>query len=280
MKREGPHKSSANGQTNGMQMGTVTKGLELLNLFTRQRPLIGLSDLARLADLNKATCYRLVTELCDFGLVEQVGTAREYRLGPTVLRLAALREAQVPTREAAMPVLQALAQKTGETAHLSMLMGGALHTLGYAYSPAHMTRVTMEDAETLPFHATSSGLAVLAFQPDAFRDAFLSQPIPRLTGRTETNPDALRARLAEVRSLGLSESRGAFQAEVHSMAVPLFDALGRCMGAVAVAALAMRMTEPQRRLIRFALTQAGTEITTLWGGTLPADIATLWRLAA
>ncbi len=136
------------------------------------------------------------------------------------------------------------------------------------------------NAETLPFHATSSGLAVLAFQPDAFRDAFLSQPIPRLTGRTETNPETLRARLAEVRSLGLSESRGTFQAEVHSMAVPLFDALGRCMGAVAVAALALRMTEAQRRLIRFALTQAGTEITTLWGGTLPSDIATLWRLAA
>ena len=58
-------------------MGTVSKALELLNLFTRQRPLIGVSDLARLAELNKATCYRLVTELCDFGLVEQVGSARE-----------------------------------------------------------------------------------------------------------------------------------------------------------------------------------------------------------
>ena len=33
-------------------------------------------------------------------------------------------------------------------------------------------------------------------------------------------------------------------------------------------------------MVRFALTEAGSEITTLWGGTLPADIATLWRLAA
>ena len=261
-------------------MGTVTKALELLDLFTRQRPLIGLSDLARLADLNKATCYRLVTELCDFGLVEQVGSAREYRLGPTVLRLASLREAQVPTREAAMPVLQALAQKTGETAHLSMIMGGALHTLAYAYSAAHVTKVTMEDAQVLPFHATSSGLAVLAFQSEEFRAQVLSQPIAKLTGRTETDPAALRAKVAEVRSLGFSESRGSFQTEVHSMAVPLFDALGRCTGALAVAALASRMTEAQRRLMRFALIEAGTEITNLWGGSLPADIVTLWRLAA
>lgn len=261
-------------------MGTVSKALELLDLFSRSQPLIGLSDLARMADLNKATCYRLVTALCDFGLVEQVGTAREYRLGPSVLRLAALREAQVPTREAAMPVLQALAQKTGETAHLSMVMGDSLRTLAYAYAAQHVTKVTMEDAEFLPFHATSSGLAVLAFQPDAFRDAILAQPVRRLTGQTETNPDILRARIAEVRSLGYAESQGTFQAEVHSMAVPLFDTLGRCSGALAVAALATRMNEAQRRLIRFALTEAGGAITSIWGGSLPADIATLWRLAA
>ncbi len=261
-------------------MGTVSKALELLDYFTRSRPLIGLSDLARLADINKATCFRLLTELAENGFVEQIGTGREYRLGPTVLRLAALREAQVPTREAAMPVLQALAQKTGETAHLSMLMAYSLRTLAFAYSAAHVTKVTMEDAETLPFHATSSGLAVLAFQAETFRNTTLLQPFLRLTHNTETNPDTLRQRVAEVRGLGYAESRGAFQVDVHSMAVPLFDALGRCSGAVAVAAPVSRMNEAQRRLIRFALIQAGTEITAIWGGSLPSDIATLWYTAA
>lgn len=261
-------------------MGTVSKALELLDLFTRASPLIGLSDMARLAGLNKATCFRLLSELAEHGLVEQVGTAREYRLGPALLRLAALREAQVPTREAAMPVLQALAQRTSETAHLSLLIGGQLRPLVHAYSSAHATRVTLDDTDTLPFHATSSGLAVLAFQPDAFRETVLAQTLPRLTRSTETDPGTLRARIAEVRSLGYAESRGGYESDVHSMAVPLFDALGGCSGAVAVAALGSRMSEPQRRLIRYCLMQAGTEITTLWGGSLPSDIVTLWRLAA
>ena len=183
-------------------MGTVSKALDLLDYFTRSRPLIGLSDLARLSALNKATCFRLLTELADHGLVEQVGIGREYRLGPSLLRLAALREAQVPTREAAMPVLQALALQSGETAHLSLLMADVLRPLAHAYSSAHVTKVTMEDAEELPFHATSSGLAVLAFQPDAFRDAILNRPLPNLTHHTETNPTTLRARIQEVRGLG------------------------------------------------------------------------------
>lgn len=261
-------------------MGTVSKALELLDYFTRSRPRIGLSDLARLTGLNKATCFRLLTELAENGFVEQIGTGREYRLGPTVLRLAALREAHVPTREAAMPVLHTLAQKTGETAHLSLLMGDSLRALAFAYSAAHVTKVTMEDTETLPFHATSSGLAVLAFQTEVFRNATLLRPFARLTNSTETNPAALRARLAEVRGLGYAESQGAFQADVHSMAVPLFDALGRCSGSVAVAAPASRMNAAQRQLIRQTLVQAGIEITAIWGGSLPTEIATLWREAA
>lgn len=179
-----------------------------------------------------------------------------------------------------MPVLQALAQHTGETAHLSLLMAEVLRPLAHAYSATHVTKVMLEDTETLPFHATSSGLAVLAFQPEAFRNMVLSRPLPQLTNTTETNPNALRAHINEVRGLGYAESRGGYDSDVHSMAVPLFDALGRCSGALAVAALGSRMTDAQRRLIRYALLQAGTEITSIWGGTLPADIATLWRLAA
>lgn len=261
-------------------MSTVSKALELLDLFTRARPLIGLSDLARLAGLNKATCHRLLTDLAARGMVEQVGPAREYRLGPAMLRFAALREAQVPTREAAMPVLHALAAETCETAHLSLLIGAELRTIAFAYSAGHATKVMMEDAETLPFHATSSGLAVLAFQPPALREAVLAAPLPKLTDRTVTDPALLRARLDRIAAEGMSESSGGYETDVHSFAVPLFDGQGRCSAALAVAAPASRVTPAQAALIRRALVRAGSEITTLWGGSLPPGIATLWRDAA
>ena len=254
-------------------MGTVTKALELLDLFSRARPLIGLSELARLAELNKATCFRLVTELADYGLLEQVGTAREYRLGPTVLRLSALREAHVPMRDAAMPVLQGLAQTTGETAHMSLLLGTILRPLAVAYSTAHSTRVSIEDTDALPFHATSSGLAVLAFQPESFLARIIAGPLPALTPQTETDPARLRQKLTAIRAAGIAESAGGFEADVHSLALPLFDALGRCSGAVAVAGLSSRMTESQIHLIRASLLRAGVQITQFWGGTAPPAIA-------
>lgn len=252
-------------------MGTVTKALDLLGEFSRLSPQVGLSDLARRAGLNKATCYRLLSELQARGFVEQVGSGREYRLGPAVLRLAALREATVPLREAVQPILKALSAATGETAHLSMIEGDRLGMLAYAYSPAHGMRVMMEDAEVLPFHATSSGLAVLAHADPGLADRVLSRPLPRLTDRTETDPDRLRARLDAIRAAGIAESIGGFEAEVHSLAVPVFDASGSCCGALAVAAPAARMTPALNATIRAELTAAAGAVAALWGGMQPPD---------
>lgn len=261
-------------------MGTVAKALELLDHFTRQTPRIGLTDLARSADLNKATCYRLATSLCDHGLLEQLPDTREYRLGPGLLRLAALREAHVPTREAAMPVLQRLAAETGETAHLSMLLRGRLRPLAHAYASAHVTKVTMDDTDDLPFHATSSGLAILAFGPAALRETVLSASLAPLTEATLTDPARLRDRIEAVRASGVAESLGGYASEVHSLAAPLFDASARCTGALAVAALASRMDDLARDRIRAALLQAAREITALWGGSLPPELYRIWQQAA
>lgn len=257
-------------------MSTVLKALQLLDLFTRARPQIGLSDLARLAGLNKATCFRLIGDLCGAGLVEQIEPGREYRLGPAHLRFAALREANVPLRDAAMPQLQELALATGETAHLSLLVGGELRPLAHAYSPAHASRITMEDVQGFPFHATSSGLVVLAFQTPAFREAVLAAPLAALTPRTQTDPAALRESLRAIEAMGRAEAEGTYEGEVHSFAVPLFGPLGRCTGALATAALAARMTPALIARIRLAQIGAARRIISLWGGSLPPRLDSIW----
>lgn len=252
-------------------MGTVGKALDILDLFTQRQPSLGLSQLARLSGLNKTTCHRLLTEMESRGLVEQAGPAREYRLGPAVLRLAALRESSVPTREAAMPVLRRLAEATGETAHVSHLVAGRLQTLAFCYAAQSGMKVMMEDADFLPFDATASGAAVLANLPrgEGFRFA-----------ATARDPDALQARIEDCRRNGWAETHSTMQKDVQGLAVPLFDAGGICSGAVAVAAAAPRMTPALHATIVAELIRAGTEITALRGGDLPEPISTLWRSAA
>ncbi len=250
-------------------MGTISKALSLLDLFSHNRIEIGLSDITRLSGMNKATVYRLLSALQQRGFVEQAGAERAYRLGPELLRLAALREAAVPLLAASREILDWLCAETGETAHMSLVRGARLNALAYRYSPAHATRVMMEDAEVLSFHATSSGLAVLAFADPDFTDAILSRPLHAHTARTMTDPEAVRDALREVQATGIAESVGGFEAEVHSHATPVFGADRRPVGALAVAAPEARITGRTRALIRARVKRGADDLTRRIGGFFP-----------
>lgn len=134
---------------------TVDKALELLNQFTQARAQIGLSELARLAELDKATVHRMLTVLAKHGFVEQDEQTKLYRLGAGLLRLARSREASFPMSSVIEAELQTLMQLTGETAHASLIAGGSLATVGIVHGNKTI-RVTLEVDQTLPFHATAS----------------------------------------------------------------------------------------------------------------------------
>lgn len=255
-------------------MGTVSKALSLLSLFTQRRPEIGLSDITRLSGMNKATAYRLLSELQDGGFVEQVGTDRAYRLGAEVLRLATLREAAVPLLSVSRTILEKLSEATGETAHMSLVQGHQLNMLTHCYSPRHATRVMMDDAEVLSFHATGSGLSILAFSSPGFVDEMLTRPLSSFTGNTETNPETIRVMLDKIRQTGIAESVGGFETDVHSHAAPIFGPDHMPLGALAVAAPQARVTENQRQVIRTELGRAALDLTQRIGGFCPPDFPT------
>jgi IclR family transcriptional regulator, acetate operon repressor len=179
-------------------------------------------------------------------------------------------------RDAAMPVLRDLAQELQETVHLSVLAGDRLQMLGFAYSAAHSMTVRMEDADTLPFHATSSGLCLLAFGPETLAQRVLVQPLARLTDQTETNPARLSDTVAQVRTQGFASITGGFESGVASLALPVFGPEG-CIGALAVAVPEQRLTPELSALIRATLPAKARRITDLWGGHLPPDLHTLWQ---
>lgn len=252
-------------------MGTVSKALSLLKYFSRNRVEIGLTEMTRLSGVNKATVYRLLGELQEQGFVEQTGSGREYRLGPVYLRLASLREAAVPMREVAHNVLVGLSDATGETTHMSVLQGNMLSVLSYAYSQRHGTRVTMEDAEVIPLHATSSGLAVLAYSASDIVDAVLSQPLPPKTAVTLTDPELIRKTLQTMRRVGFAESISGYEEDVHSHACPIFGAGQNCIGAIAVTAPVARMNDALQTKIKSEVKAAALDLTRLLGGFAPTE---------
>lgn len=252
-------------------MGTVTKALSLLSCFSLSRPEIGLSDMTRLTGLNKTTVFRLLSELESCGLIEQINGSRAYRLGSGVLRLATLREAAVPMLSVARSVLNDLCVATDETAHMSQLQGQQLTAMAHRYSSTYATRVMMNDATVLSFHATSSGLAVLAFADPDFVDTILAQPLKTFTRRTKTRPNEIRNALQVVRETGIAESISGFEDDVHSHACPIFGPDMRPIGALAVAVPVSRMTQQLRARIQQHVRMQAIALTHQTGGFCPPD---------
>jgi DNA-binding IclR family transcriptional regulator len=252
-------------------MGTVAKALSLLTHFSPDQTEIGLSDLARLSGMNKATVYRLMSELQGAGFVEQGDNDRAYMLGPQVLHLAALRESSVPILSVSRRILRELSDETGETTHVSLGHEDCVQTLSHAYSPQHATRVAMDDAQVVTYHGTSSGLAILAYSDPGFVDSILSAPLVQHTTQTCSDPDRIRADLDRFRASGMAQTVGSYELEVHSHAVPIFGPDQRPIGGLAVAAPTSRMTPDLQQTIQSALRRAGQTLTHRIGGRAPAS---------
>jgi DNA-binding IclR family transcriptional regulator len=217
------------------RMSTVGKALSLLDSLSQLNNEAGLTDIARLCELDKATTRRLLVELEKHGFIEQDHETRKYRIGSAPVRLARIREARYPFLRIAIPFVKDLAETSEETVHLSEFTGGRLSTIHVEDSPrAH--RVIVDIGTYLPFHATASGLAYLAFSGPQQIEAALSQPLNTFTEHTVTDPSAFRRLVAETAERGYSISNQGLEIGVVSTAAPIRSPAGQPIGAIAIAA--------------------------------------------
>jgi DNA-binding IclR family transcriptional regulator len=249
-------------------MRTVERALKLLDHFSAAQPELGLSALARLAGLDKATTHRMLTALARQGIVEQNPQTKLYRLGGGILRLARVREAAFPVSAIVVPVLERLTEETGETSHASLFSGGRLGTIGVVES-AKSIRVSVEPGQPLPFHATASGLAFMAFGPERIAAEVLARRLESFTPATGTDPRKIERALEEVRRTGFAMSDQTFETDVFGIAAPLFDSSGIACGSIAVATPSHRMTSKLQQLIVTKVTAAAIETTRGMGADPP-----------
>ncbi|MEX2520019.1 MAG: helix-turn-helix domain-containing protein [Paracoccaceae bacterium] len=141
-------------------MKTVDKAMALLGQFTAARGEMGLTEISRLSGLDKAATRRILVALGGHGYVEQNPESRKYRLGPGFLTLAHVREATAPIGRVAAEAAAALTGATAETAHVS-IPGPAGMIPAACKLPNRATVINLDPGQTLPLHATASGLIYL-----------------------------------------------------------------------------------------------------------------------
>lgn len=261
-------------------MRTIDKALKLMEEFDESRPEIGLSEMARLSGLDKATVHRMLTTLARHGFVEQNPQSKSYRLGAGILRLARIREASFPVTASIQPVLEQMSKQTGETAHASLLVGDRLATIGICESPKS-TRVYLAAGQMLHLHATASGIACLAFLPEDHAERILNGGLEAFTEHTDTDAAAIRAQIRTARENGHACCDQTYEMDVFGIASPIFSAGGYACGAIAVATPAHRMTGQLKGRIIASVAEAACEASRRIGAEAPESFRrTLNRMVA
>lgn len=222
-------------------MGTVSKALGLLDFLHASESPLGLTELARLSNFDKATTRRLLLELSQNGFVEQDPETRAYALGPALQHLGRAREDRFPLYRAVTPAVKALAEETGETVHATEYVAGRLASIVTVES-VHAHRVSLEPGLKLPLHATASGFAFLAASPRAFIERALSGPLTGFTGMTPKSREEVEAIIRFTRERGFSVSDQSMEDGVYSMAAAIVGPQARAIGTIAIAMPVSRAT--------------------------------------
>lgn len=258
-------------------MGTITKALTLLTHFSSDRGEIGLASFVRLSGGDKATVRRHLVELEKNGFLEQHPETRGYRLGPAILRLASVREAHFPIRNAIRPVVDHMAETLGELVHASLLQGNVMSPVYHCDPRHHSLRVIFDVGEVLPLHATASGLAMLAFGPEGMADMALSGELLSYSPTTVVARSDLLHLVQLTRERGYSFSDQFLTKEILSHGLPFFGPEGEAIGTIAVPTPQSRLTGEHKKQILIELSAGCQAITRSCGGQVPQAILEKWE---
>ena len=207
------------------------------------------NELADACGLNRSTTWRLLATLDGHGLIDRDPISQRYSLGYAFLRMAAGAEVD-PLVRRGRPVLEQLAQQTGETTNLAVARRFSLVYVDQV-DPPHVMAPNWF-GRTVPLHATSTGKAYLAFLPEDEKEAVLPRRLERYTDTTVTDRRTLGEQLAAVRRDGYAVCVGELEESLFGASAPVLSEQGRPVAIVSV-------WGTEHRLPRERLTEVGRQ---------------------
>jgi IclR family pca regulon transcriptional regulator len=224
-------------------VNSLTKGLRVLEAFTVERSEMTLSEVARVADIDPGTAFRMLNTLVMLGYVARVPEGRRFRLTLKVIDLGLHAIGRADLRELARPILRSLVDEVSEAASLGVLDGADILYVERVRAGLTRLGVDIRIGTNIPAVSGVIGHAILAYLPQAERERVLAMQPRR--GGPATSPmsrTGLLQSLAAVRRQGYALQDSMFGNGLRILAAPVLDVDGYPVAAVSVAAPAIRLS--------------------------------------
>lgn len=226
--------------TTGTQ--AIDRAAELLSLVVRSEQALSYTELVGQTGLARSTASRVLQALERNGLLERDRDGG-FR-GGALFTHYATRFDRVETMVAlAQPMLETIAEETGETVNLAVARGDTVVHVSQVDSTFHLGSANWLDTDVPP-HCSALGKVMYAFG---------ALPLPtgeleRRTPSTLTDFSLLERELRTVRRVGFAITRGELEEGLDGLAAPVRGADGHVHAAIGVSGPSFRLGETHRPL--------------------------------
>lgn len=230
-----------------MQSPAAHYTLRILSYLSTQRGPVPAATITNALGLPRSTVYRLLGILHEHGFVIRYPEVERYGIGLAAFEMSSGFARQEPLTRLGAPILAALVDRVGQSAHLSVLHGRDVIYLVEERAPRRPPLVTNVGVR-LPSHVTASGRAQLAALPDVqLRALFPNRSA--FASRGHASPahlSELRAILARERRQGYALEDGEVTEGLVSVAVAIRDRSGWPITGIAVTYPRAHVTDADR----------------------------------
>lgn len=190
---------------NPISEGLVSKTAKVMETLLQEKESASLRMLAEKCNMPKSTLHRILSSLEEEGWVYRNPRTREYRIGIRLMCFAQKWRLDHELAILSLPLLESLADTSGETAVLAVREKTEIRCLEVVESP-NPIKYHFRIGTQLPIHAGAMGKVILAYSPLEIRENILSAPLERFTHNTLISSEDLRRELEHIRKKGYSVS--------------------------------------------------------------------------
>ncbi|WP_315118901.1 IclR family transcriptional regulator [uncultured Clostridium sp.] len=247
---------------------SLDKALELLEYFTRECPIRGLSEISRDSSIPKATVYRLLSTFEKNGFLQKVdiqGQQNQYKLGMKFFELGMLVSESIELKEVALQLMKKLRDLLNEDVQL--IMRDENHAIYIEkLNCTHPVRLFTRIGRTAPLSGGACARAILSFLDDEDINEILNkEPLVKYTETTIVDKEELWKKIEESRSQGYTISFGELEPQTVSVGVPIFDYYGKVAASISVAGPEQRFNDNSLPLIIKETQKTAQEISKILG---------------
>ena len=220
---------------------SLAKGFHVLEAFTADEPELTQSDVSAATGLDPGTTHRMLNTLVALGYVARSPDGKRFRLALKVLDLGFHAIGHQDLRATVRPYLRQLVGNLGEAASFGVLDGPDVLYIERVRAGAIRLGVDIRVGTTLPAHISAIGRGILAFLNDdeiaRVAAAEASRTHPYQDKRTVAEIMPL---LHRIREKGYALAPSSLTEGLQILAVPVLDPDGHPVGAISIAAPAVR----------------------------------------